>query len=116
MITRDQEFESFAFRINEQGLPELAAEFGVAVDERISVENITLAQHKSALDATFAVAETLAYGALLSALQREYATIGYKRARTSIVSLAKLLVNVGVIVRHNRLYSYCADNIKLIKG
>jgi hypothetical protein len=116
MITRDQEFESFAFRINEQGLPELATDFGIAVDEKISVENITPAQHKSALDAVFATAKTMAYGALLNALQREYAVIGYKRARTSIVSLAKLLVNLGVIVRHNKQYSYCADNVKLLKS
>jgi hypothetical protein len=52
---------------------------------------------------------------MVEGLRREYALIGYQRGRSSIVSLIKMLVNVGVVEKHDKRYSYCVDKVQQIK-
>jgi hypothetical protein len=116
MVTRDQEFESFAFRINEKGLPELIEGFSFAKEDVMTLDRITVDQHKSALDAVFSDNKILAYGELVKTLQQEYAAIGYRRGKTSIVTLLKQLRNSGIIECNNKKYKYNIDNLKHIKS
>lgn len=114
MITREREFDSFAFRINPDGLPEKVEDY-VNEDENMTLETITVAMHGKALSAVFSENRTLAYGELIDSLRQEYAIIGFKRARTSFVGLAKMLTNVGVISKDGKKYAYHPYNLERIK-
>lgn len=115
MITREREFDSFAFRINADGLPETVENY-VNEEENLTLESITTTMHGKALSAVFAESRTLSYGELIDSLKQEYGIIGFKRARTSFVGLAKLLANVGVVVKEGKRYSFCPEKIDSIKG
>lgn len=114
MITREREFDSFAFKVGQDGLPEPVSDF-VNEEDNLSLEDITVTMHDKALSAVFADSKTLSYGELIDSLKQEYAIIGFKRARTSFVGLAKLLSNVKVIVKEGKRYTYRPDNIERIK-
>lgn len=114
MITREREFDSFAFRINADGLPEKVDDY-VNEEENLKLESITVSMHGKALSAVFSENRTLSYGELIDSLKQEYGIIGFKRARTSFVGLVKLLTNVGVIIKEGRRYRYQPDNINHIK-
>lgn len=114
MITREREFDSFAFRINPDGLPEKIEGY-VDEEENMTLEAITVSMHSKALSAVFSENKTLTYGELIDSLRQEYGIIGFKRARTSFVGLAKMLTNVGVIVKEGKRYRYLPDNINHIK-
>lgn len=116
MISRDKSFGSFNFCINDDGLPELTSEEGFEPIEKVSLTNISPDEHKVALDAVFAAMSTYGYGALILALQKEYAEIGYFRSRTSFVELLKLLMNTGVVVKEQKCYTYNPDNIQKLNS
>lgn len=116
MNTRNNEFESFAFRVDELGLPELVAVSGKATSGEVSKsDDITIEQHRLALDAVFADVVMLRYGELIKRLQDEYAAIGYKRSRSTFVALIKALLSAGVVVKLDKRYSYCAEKIPQLK-
>ncbi|MCM1312879.1 MAG: AAA family ATPase [Bacteroides sp.] len=115
MITREKEFDSFAFQIGKDGLPETVKDFDSAEQEKLSLDSITATMHRKALDAVFKDGKALAYGELLELLKQEYGLLGYKRARTSFVALIKLLTNVGVLTKQDKRYSYHPDFINKIK-
>jgi hypothetical protein len=112
MITRDQEFESFVFRINKEGVPELASGVSTVVEDKVKLADISAIEHKKVLDRVFKESATFVYGALVNSLQQEYARVGYRRGRTTIVELLKMMQRVNVINCEDKKYSYCPENIE----
>jgi hypothetical protein len=116
MITRDQEFEDFAFRINDQAMPELTTANNHSKEVTKTSKTMTIENHKEVLETVFQGSKPMKYGAFISALREAYANIGYDRSRTSIVNLSKIFTNFGVIEQlQNKLYIYNPDKIKDIE-
>ena len=107
MHIRDKEFEPFAFRINADSLPELVADydFDKKDSKRLSLTELSEAEHKKALLKAFADCESQGYNQLLSSLIDAYASIGYSRGRNTIVALNKWLMTNGYIVKTDKKYS-----------
>lgn len=116
MITREKEFSNFAFRINEDGLPEDIPGFSSDEEERVTFENITMTQHKEILDKVFAEGPVKGYNTLVGKLREMYAETGYKRGRTSFVMWLKHLVTKGVIVKDSREYRYEQNKLTEFKN
>ena len=83
---RDKEFEPFAFRINEEALPELVESYAPKVKKvgRPKKEpfdpykDISKTVHRKALELTFANRDISGYEQVREALQNGYASAGYK--------------------------------------
>lgn len=116
MITREKEFGNFAFRINEDGIPEDMPDYCGEEETRITFESITVSQHKESLDAVFAAGSIKGYNPLIDKLKEQYGNVGYKRGRTSFVACLKHLMAKGIIVKEGREYKYNPDNINLVKN
>ncbi len=111
MITREKEFSNFAFRINEDGVPEDIPGFCSDEEERVTFENITVPQHKEILDKVFAGGTVKGYNTLVARLREQYAETGYKRGRTSFVMWLKHLMAKGIVVKDGREYRYDRDKL-----
>lgn len=111
MITREKEFSNFAFRINEDGVPEDIPGFSSDEEERVTFENITVQQHKEILDKVFAGGTVKGYNTLVARLREQYAETGYKRGRTSFVMWLKHLMAKGIVVKDGREYRYDRDKL-----
>lgn len=109
MHIRDREFEPFAFRINEDALPELAEGYVIAkpkAQKGFLYTELTEAQHREAL--TNALGDQLIRGHqnLLDILQKGYVTVGFERGRNVILDLKKFLVYKRMIVKEGKGYKY----------
>lgn len=108
---RAMDFEPFAFRINNDALPELASDYTFSTTKSKSqyfdYSELTEEQHKEALTATFAKAESIGYNDLMVALKHGYAAIGCVYGESKIEKLKKFLENKGMIRKDaNRKYSF----------
>ena len=103
--TRAAEFEPFAFRINEDALPELASdyEFHKAKPGRPKKEiheEYTVEQHKTALAKVFPTEDTtLGFGALLKGLMEAYGVGGNKAGK-----IRDYHINKRIICHEGRKY------------
>lgn len=109
MHIRDREFEPFAFRINDEALPELAEGYVIEkskVQKGFSYTELTEVQHREAL--TNALGDQLIRGHqnLLDILQKGYVTVGFERGRNVILDLKKFLVYKRMIVKEGKGYKY----------
>lgn len=111
MITREKEFSNFAFRINEDGLPEDIPDFRCDEEERVTFEDITVTRHREILDKVFAGGPVKGYNTLVAGLREQYAEAGYKRGRTSFVMWLKRLMAKGVVIKDGRDYRYDRDKL-----
>lgn len=116
MITREKEFGSFAFRVNELGLPEEVPDFSSDDETKVTLESISEQQHKDALEAVFGGSMVKGYSPLLDKLREKYAELGYERGRTSFSKFLKQLIALNVIVRSGREYKYNPDNVNKLKN
>lgn len=109
-LIRDREFAPFAFRINAEGLPELADDVDIEPRKKRSSFNYELMSedlHRVALDAAFGEDSTpLGYSAMLERLGRGYSTIGFTRSRNTHVNLLKFLVRNRIICKEGKGYVY----------
>jgi hypothetical protein len=107
-IIRDIEFEPFAFRINDDGLPEIAAEYVFGSSMRKSApfayEELTEQQHRDNLEQVFATGAIKGCSNLISKLKLVY---GYGDNKTK--GLKTFLANKRLIVRENDGYHYNSD-------
>lgn len=108
---RAMDFEPFAFRINDDALPEVASDYifsrTKSKSQHFDYFELTEEQHKEALSATFAETESVGYKDLMEALRRGYATIGCTYGESKIEKLKKFLENKGMIRKDaNRKYSF----------
>lgn len=106
MHIRDKDFEPFAFRINEESLPELVVGYeGGQKAERIALTELPDEKHQEALAVAFEKGSILGYNNLIDALKRGYAAIGYERGRNTLVTINKWLMSRDAIVKHDKTYS-----------
>lgn len=106
MHIREREFTPFAFRINNEALPEMVENYTFEANRKPTSEVLTDEQHASALEQTFSEGEIIGYENMLKGLQKGYESIGYKRGRNVCVELNKYLMGKGVIAKKDKTYSY----------
>ena len=112
-LIRDRDFPPFAFRINDDGLPELATDVDFKAkpnrkvfDYKVMTEDL----HREALDAAFSdVEEPVAYSAALECIGKGYGSIGYERSRNIRVGLLKFLVSKDIVRKDGKGYVYNRD-------
>ena len=118
MHIRDREFDPFAFRINDNALPELmegykpeAKKPGRPEEEKFDpYRHITEQQHRIALEAVFGLKEEYGYKELENALIKSYTSIGVKLNHQKAVPLITMLRNKRMIVQENgRKYTFMPD-------
>ena len=114
MHIRDKEFKPFAFTVNEEGLPEIAA-IPVNEDEetkqpcRFTYMHLTKDQHCAALSSAFQGKPVKGFDNLVSLLMQSDESIGFKRGRSVIIKMLKYLEEtMGLIVRQDNLYYFGA--------
>lgn len=115
---RAMDFAPFAFRINEQALPELISDYqllgkegGNAKREKFApYKDISEQQHRIALEAAFTLQEEYGYQQLTKALQDAYSSVGVQLSANKTVSLITMLKNKRMIVQENgRKYRFAPD-------
>ena len=111
---RDKEFSSFAFKINDEGLPEIVEDYrpekSIKSVSSLGVEQLSIEQHKEALENAFRGRPIMGYENVINALIRGYAGIGYIRKRSSVARiLSFLLSDARLIVKRDRVYYYGND-------
>lgn len=112
MHIRDREFEPFAFRINEEGLPELVEPYlprekkiGRPTKEPFDpYKEIPENVHRAALDATFANGTINNYGDYLERLKEEYGLQGVKLGHNKAVKVATFLSNKRMVIKEGKEY------------
>ena len=118
MHSRAMDFEPFAFRINDNALPELiegyrpeAKKPGRPEEEKFDpYRHITEQQHRIALEAAFGLKEEYGYKDLETALVKAYMSVGVKLNHQKAVSLIIMLRNKRMIVQENgRKYTFKPD-------
>lgn len=115
MITREKEFNDFAFHINEEGIPENISGYNGETETKVTMETLSISQHKEALDTIFSSGPIGSYTKLTEKLMEQYATLGYKRGRTSFVMFLKLLTAKEIVKKNGREYYYYPERINLLK-
>ena len=112
---RDKPFSQFAFRINEEGIPEIAEDVEYTQPgkiDQVDYRTLSEATHRQALDNAFDVSDLnpdpdpLTYSPLLSKMIEAYAKAGFSRQLGVHKNLLKHLVQKGVIVYRDRKYYY----------
>jgi len=104
------DFQSFAFRINDDALPELVEEYSF---EKTKKENqsfdyseLKSEQHKQALEVAFPELEHYGYNDLIKALKGGYMTIGCNFGENKIVKLKTFLENKRMILKNGKKYRF----------
>lgn len=114
---RDKEFEPFAFRINEQALPELVESYSPKEkkvgrpkkDPFDPFRDIPESVHRNALELTFANGDISGYDQVREALQAGYANAGYKLSYNKSVDVLKFLTNKRMVVKEKNSYHFMSD-------
>ena len=112
MHIRDREFDPFAFRINDNALPEVVDGYVFkqpSQDRGFPLAELTEQQHRTALENGFGKQVIYGYENVLKTLKQGYASIGYERGRNIHVELNKFLVNKRMIVKEGKGYRYNPD-------
>ena len=110
-LIRDKDFPPFAFRINKDGLPELAADYEFKDKKRkvkdFDYERLTEDMHRMALDCAFEnISAPIKYTPVLERLSVGYASIGYERSRNIHVNLLRFLMQNDIIQKEGKGYMY----------
>ena len=114
---RAVDFEPFAFRINEEALPELLdgyqfkeKEPGKGRRKFDPYKDVTEQQHRIALEAAFTLKAEYGYQELAEALQEAYASVGVMLGGNRVTDLITVLKNKRMIVQENgRKYTFKPD-------
>ena len=115
---RAVDFEPFAFRINEEALPELLEDYLFKDKDETKgnrekfdpYKDITERQHRIALEAAFTLKDEYGYQELAEALQEAYASVGVTLGDNKVVKLITVLKSKRMIVQENgRKYTFKPD-------
>jgi hypothetical protein len=106
MQVRELEFAPFAFRINDDGLPELVKKYSFEQFNVQSKNSLTNELHHAVLSKVFEHGPISSYKTLIETLQTEYANFGYKRGRNVCVDLNKMMIGKGMIIKDEDGYKY----------
>lgn len=106
---RAMEFDKFAFKINEIGLPELVDEYEINENKNkrsTSFIDISEQNHRNALLKTFEEKEEMNYSLLITAIKKGYESIGYCYGRNKVTELKVFLINKRMIIQEGKIYKY----------
>jgi hypothetical protein len=107
---RDKDFPPFAFRINNESLPELIGHYSFSAKEQKSDKAmLTDETHAHVLEKVFAKGPIASFKVLIETLQIAYTEVGFKRGRNSCIELNKYLMGRGIIEKGIDGYSYNPD-------
>ena len=111
MHIREKEFRTFAFKINEEGLPETAKDYEQDDREerasRLTYRQISEEQHRQVLTSVLGNHPIKGFENVVSALMPAYEHIGFKRGRTVMIRTLKYLMEeLKLVVRRDNMY-YC---------
>ena len=114
---RAVDFEPFAFRINEEALPELLdgyqfkeKEPGKGRRKFDPYKDVTEQQHRIALEAAFTLKDEYGYKELERVLRETYASVGVMLGGNRVTDLITVLKNKRMIVQENgRKYTFKPD-------
>jgi hypothetical protein len=113
MFIRDRDFEPFAFRINENSLPESVENYQPqppAKKKAFGYAEVPEEKHREALAAVFSDDEAIPYGILIERLHSCYAAASYECGIGKTKNLKKFLINKRMIVQgEDKLYRYNPD-------
>ena len=91
----------FAFRINDDALPELVRDYTFdqpRKDRTFPLNELSEQEHRQALETAFGNNVIQGYPNVIAALKTGYASIGYERGRNKLVDLRKFLENKRMII------------------
>lgn len=113
-MIRAAEFDPFAFRINDYGLPEIAsgyvfAEPGKKVCNPFPYTELSADEHRRALEKVFANGPITGVRNMEAALKVGYAACGHSYSDCKVKSLKTFLKNKAIIDYVNRQYTYNPD-------
>ena len=111
---RDREFEPFAFRINEEVLPEAVESYlpkekkvGRPIKEPFDpYREISESVHRAALDAAFANGNIGSYDGYLERLKEGYGLQGIKLGYNKAVKVATLLSDERMVIKEGKDYAF----------
>ena len=114
---RDKEFEPFAFRINDEALPELVESYALKEkkvgrpkkDEFDPYKDIPESVHRKGLEFTFDNGSIKGYDEFEEALKSAYANAGVKLGHNRLVKLITFLKNKRMVVMENNTYHFMPD-------
>jgi hypothetical protein len=109
---RAMDFQPFAFRINENALPELVEEYSFDKNKPQSFDYFELhnEKHRQALETAFSNSEQYGYRDLIKALKRGYAAIGCVYGENKLGKLKTFLENKRMIVKDTaKKYSFNSE-------
>lgn len=109
---REKEFKPFAFSIDDDGLPVMAAE-NPLIDttkpkQRTGFKDLSIEQHKDAISTAFGDKPIKGFDNMLQALMGAYETIGFKRGRNVMIKLLQYLTDdLKLVCKRDKIfYSY----------
>lgn len=103
------EFDKFAFRINDNALPELVDDYEperTTSKRGFDYKELTEQQHRDALNEAFKESKEFGYTELIQALKLGYESIGYSYGRNKITDLKVFLCNKRMVVQQGKKYCY----------
>lgn len=113
MFIRDKDFEPFAFRINENSLPELVENYQpqpLAKRKAFDYKEVSEEKHRDALEAVFSIGDALSYGSLIEQLRSCYTAVGCECGIGKAKKLKQFLTNKRMVVQgDDKLYRYNQD-------
>lgn len=113
-MIRAAEFDPFAFRVNDYGLPEIASGYvftepGKKAKDPYPYKELTEEQHREALGIVFANGPIKGCRNCEAALKSGYAACGHSYSNNKVKGLKTFLDNKGMIRFENREYIYNPD-------
>ena len=113
-MIRAAEFDPFAFRVNDYGLPEIASGYvftepGKKAKDPYPYKELTEEQHREALALVFANGPIKGCRNFEAALKAGYAACGHSYSNNKVKGLKTFLDNKGMIRYENREYIYNPD-------
>ena len=112
MHIRDRDFSPFAFRINDDALPELVMDYTFdqsRKDRSFPLKELSKQEHRQALENGFGNKVIQGFPNVIAALKTGYASIGYERGRNTLVDLRTFLVNKRMIIPEGKGWRYNPD-------
>jgi hypothetical protein len=106
---RSKEFENFAFKINDDSLPEMVDDFVINLQKSKKGSNfidIPEKDHREALLKTFKNKEEMKYGDLIAAIKLGYGFMGYNFGNNNISKLRVFILNKNMIIKATKTYKY----------
>lgn len=109
---RDIDFDPFAFRINENSLPELVEDYQPqqsAAVKGFDYHEVPEEKHREALENLFVNGESFTYALLIPKLKNAYSVLGYSFGVNKAKQLKTFLTNKRMILKEDKGYRYNPD-------